>query len=124
MQPSPSITPVSGFGLRRLRAVTLAYRTAMGEGLMDGPAHQRAVAAYLHFGGTRGDAMREVPGIIASASAQHGEWFWQPTRERLAREEAALEAACWWPGPVNPEARREMMAQAMAFLEARQQATE
>jgi hypothetical protein len=110
--------------LRRLRAVTLAYRTAMGEGLMDGPAHQRAVAAYLHFGGTRDDAMREVPCMIASVSAQHGEWFWQPTRERLAREEAALEAAGWWPGPVNPEARREMITRAMVLLEARQQASD
>jgi hypothetical protein len=82
--------------------VALAYRAAMGEGLMDGPAHERAVAAYLRFGGTRDDATRDVPGMISSVAAQHGEWFWRAVQERLAREEAVLRAAGWWFGPVTP----------------------
>jgi hypothetical protein len=107
------------FRLPRLRAVALAYRAAMGEGLMDEPAYQRAVAAYLRFGGTRDDATREVPGMIASVAAQHGEWFWRPVQERLGREKAALEAAGWWPGPVNPEARGELVARAFTLMEER-----
>jgi hypothetical protein len=75
IQPSPSVTPLSAFGLPHLRAVALAYRTAMGEGLTDGPAYHRAVAAYLSFGGTPDDAMRDVPGMIAAVATQHGEWF-------------------------------------------------
>jgi hypothetical protein len=93
MQPTPSETRFDTFHLPRLRAVALAYRAAMGEGLMHGPAYQRAVAAYLRFGGTPDDASHDVPGVIASVVAQHGEWFWRPVQERLAREEAALRAA-------------------------------
>ena len=120
MQPSPSVTPLSGFGLPRLRAVALAYRTFMGEGLTDGPAYHRAVAAYLSFGGTPDDAMRDVPRMIAAVATQHGKWFWRPTQERLTREKAALEAAGWWPGPVALDARRKVVARALALLEERE----
>jgi hypothetical protein len=61
--------------------------------------------------------MREVPGMIASVAAQHGEWFWRPAQERLAREEAALRATGWWPGPIAHQARRELVDRAMAQLE-------
>ena len=114
MQPSPSITPLSGFGLPRVRAVALAYRAAMGEGHLDGPAYQRAVAAYLSFGDTPDDAMREIPRMIAAVAAQHEEWFWRLASERSAREKAALQALGWWPGPVAHDARRELVARAIA----------
>ena len=29
--------------------------------------------------------MRDVPGLIAAVAAQHGEWYWRPTKERQAR---------------------------------------
>lgn len=103
----------------RLRAVVLAYRAAKGEGLEEREASALAIAAYLRFGGTREEAGRDLYAMIAAVSAQHGEWFSRPERERLAREKAALVAAGWWPGPVNPAARRELVARALALMEAR-----
>lgn len=117
--PSPADTSLEGFGLPRLRAVALAYRAAKGEGLAEREAAEQAIAAYLRFGGTREEAGRDLYAMIAAVSAQHGAWFWRPERQRLAREKAALEATGWWPGPVHPEARRALVARALALLEGR-----
>jgi hypothetical protein len=64
--------------------------------------------------------MRDVPGMIAAVSTQHTDWFWRPTRERLAREKAALKAAGWWPGPVASDACRAIVARALALMEERE----
>ena len=82
-----------------------------------------AIAAYLRFGGTREEAGHDLYPMIAAVSAQHGEWFSRPERERMAREKVALEAVGWWPGPVTWGERWQMVARAYALLDAREQAS-
>ena len=85
-------------------AVVLAYRRAMIEGGLDPEAYRAALAAYLAEGGDPERAPSDIPQIVAAASRDHGDWFWRPVRERLAREEAWWRARGIWPPPKDRRA--------------------
>ena len=80
-------------------ATVLAYRRAMIEGGLDPEAYRAALAAYLAEGGDPAQAPSDIPSIVAAATLDHGEWFWCPMRERIAREEAWWRARGVWPPP-------------------------
>ena len=85
-------------------AVVLAYRRAMIEGGLDPEASRAALAAYLAAGGDTAQAPSDIPSIVAAASRDHGDWFWRPVRERIAREEAWWRARGIWPPPKDRRA--------------------
>ncbi len=85
-------------------AVVLAYRRAMIEGGLDPEAYRAALAAYLAEGGDPERAPSDIPQIVAAASRDHGDWFWRPVRERIAREEAWWRARGIWPPPKDGRA--------------------
>ncbi|MDB5371798.1 MAG: hypothetical protein JWP04_440 [Belnapia sp.] len=93
---------LTGWPRHLLLPTALAYRDAMGEGYMDGPAHAKAIHAYLAAGGDRARAGREVTLMIAGVSSQFPDWFWGPTRERIEREEQWWRAQGRWPPPKDP----------------------
>ena len=82
----------------------LAYRRALGEQPRAPVADRAARAAFIAAGGDPALAGQDVPRIIAAASAEHGDWFWRPARERIAREEAWWKARGIWPPPLNRSA--------------------
>lgn len=106
--------PLVGLQQEQIRAAALAYRTAMTEGEQDAPAMRRAIAAYVAAGGGRDTAAADARRIVASVSTEHGEWFWRPVRERLAREEYAMRKLGWWPGPLAWDERRRVAEAAVA----------
>ncbi|MFC7737665.1 hypothetical protein ACFQX4_17910 [Roseomonas sp. GCM10028921] len=82
--------PCSAWPVLQLRAVGTAYRQAGAEGLMGEASLERAVAAYVAAGGRQDEAVEIVTGMIASLSAEHGDWLWGPAqawRERHRIEE-------------------------------------
>ena len=80
-------------------AVVLAYRKAMADGGLDPEAYRAARDAFLAAGGDPERAPSEVPRIVSAAARDHGDWFWRPVRERIAREERWWKARSIWPPP-------------------------
>jgi len=82
-------------------ATVLAYRESMGSQPYAPVAHRAAHEAFIAAGGDPARAGQDVPMIIAAATQDHGEWFWRPANERLAREERAWKARGVWPPPLG-----------------------
>ncbi|MFC7738707.1 hypothetical protein ACFQX4_23530 [Roseomonas sp. GCM10028921] len=77
--------PCSAWPVLQLRAVGTAYRQAGAEGLMGEASLERAVAAYVAAGGQQAEAVEIVLGMIASLSAEHGDWLWGPAQAWIER---------------------------------------
>jgi hypothetical protein len=100
MVPAPVDTtraPLTSWRRDVLRATVLAYRRAMGEGLTDWEAGPSVPAAFIAAGGQPELAPTQIPQMIAAAARDHGEWFWRPARERVAREERFWRSRGHWP---------------------------
>jgi hypothetical protein len=69
-----------------LRAVGLTFREAAGKGLEGSECVAHAVEAYVAAGGLRAGAGRAVLDMIASLSAEHGDWLWGPAQEWRERQ--------------------------------------
>ena len=81
-------TPLTSWSRPVAVATVLACRNAMGAQPRAMVAYAAvAGAAFLAAGGDPQRAKRDVPRIVAAAARDHGEWFWRPSRERIAREE-------------------------------------
>lgn len=63
-------TPLASWS--RPVVVVLAYRPSMGK-------QPRATVAER--------AAHDIPLMISAAARDHSEWFWRPSRERIAHEE-------------------------------------
>jgi hypothetical protein len=83
-------TPLTSWSRPVVAATVLACRDSMGAQPRAMVAHAAAEAAFLAAGGDPKLAKRDVPLIVSAAVRDHGDWFWRPCRERIAREEA------WW----------------------------
>ena len=91
--------PLSSWSRPVVVATVLAYRRSMGEQPRAPVADRAAEAAFLAAGGDPGLAARDVVLIVSAAARDHPDWFWRPSRERIAREGAAWKARGVWPPP-------------------------
>lgn len=106
-------TPIASWNREIFRATVLAYRQAMIEGHLDPVASRRAHETYIAAGGDPRRAGEEVMTYLAAAIRDHGEWFWRPVRQRMAREEAAMRKLGWWPPPKSWAEERAVAKEAL-----------
>jgi hypothetical protein len=99
---SERLQRLPGWPRHLLLPTVLAYRTAAGEGYLDGPALLLAERAFLAAGGDRMKAGRTVALMIADVSALHAEWFWAPASRRIEEADRWWQAQGQWPSPKNP----------------------
>ena len=86
-------------------ATACAYRQSMGEQPQATVADQAAHDAFIAAGGDLAFAAQDVPRIIGAITREHSEWFWEPARERLEREEREWKARGVWPPPLGARGR-------------------
>jgi hypothetical protein len=99
---SERLQRLPGWPRHLLLPTVLAYRTAAGEGDLDGPAQLLAQRACLAAGGNRTGASRAVALMTADVSALHGDWFWEPAQRRIKEVDRWWKAQGQWPPPKNP----------------------
>ncbi|MFC0389499.1 hypothetical protein [Muricoccus vinaceus] len=78
-----------------LQATGAAYRETRGAGLEPLACLDRAEAVYIAAGGVAMGARDVVVAIIASLSAERGDWLWGPAQEWLERYSPAHAEPAW-----------------------------
>jgi len=73
-----------------LHAVGTAYREARGQGLNVVVCLDLAEAVYIAAGGPETGARDAVVDMIASLSAECGDWLWEPAQKWLKRHVPAV----------------------------------
>ncbi|WP_270934430.1 hypothetical protein [Falsiroseomonas oryzae] len=97
-------TPLSHWSRDVARATVLAYRRGKADGLPEATCADLAGRAYVASGGDPGRVQGDLYRIISAAARDHGEWFWRPVRERLAREERYMRSIGMWRPPLDRSA--------------------
>ncbi|MCR0980595.1 hypothetical protein [Roseomonas populi] len=82
----PTFPSLTGFPVKRLRAVGAAYRQGVGEGLDRPTCLRLSIEAYVVAGGSRASAVADVPAMVEAIAAEMPGWLWAAATDWLEQQ--------------------------------------